>query len=75
MKDLKRYRETVHFLLENREFVREYPDLTIRLIRRYFTLDDTPKDDVVKELWGTIRKEVPFFKAARQMWKARRTML
>ncbi len=75
MKDLKRYRDTVHFLLENREMVNEYPDLTVRLIRRYFTIDDTPKDDVLKELWKTIRNEVNFFKAARQMWRARKTML
>ena len=46
---LKRYRDTVHFLLENREFVKDYPDLTVRLIRRYFTIDDTPKDDVIRE--------------------------
>ena len=75
MKDLKRYRDTVHFLLENRELVNEYPDLAIRLVRRYFTLDDTPKDEVLKELWKTIRSEVNFFKAARQMWQARKTML
>ncbi len=75
MKDLKRYRDTVHFLLENREFVSDYPDLTVRLIRRYFTIDDTPKDDVIRELWRVIRDEVSFFKAARQMWRARKTML
>jgi electron transfer flavoprotein-quinone oxidoreductase len=75
MKDLKRYRDTVHFLLENREFVKDYPDLTVRLIRRYFTIDDTPKDDVIRELWRVIRDEVSFFKAARQMWRARKTML
>ena len=75
MKDLKRYRDTVHFLLENREFVKDYPDLTIRLIQRYFTIDDTPKDDVVRELWRIIRDEVSFLKAARQMWRARKTML
>lgn len=75
MKDLKRYRDTVHFLLDNRELVNEYPDLVVRLIRRYFTVDDVPKDDVVQELWKTIRSEVGFFKAARQMWKARKTML
>ena len=75
MKDLRRYRDTVHFLLENRELVNEYPDLAIRLVRRYFTLDDTPKDDVLKELWKTIRSEVDFFKAARQMWRARKNML
>lgn len=75
MKDLKRYRNTVHFLLENREFVKDYPDLTVRLIRRYFTIDDKPKDDVIRELWRVIRDEVSFFKAARQMWRARKTML
>ncbi len=75
MKDLRRYRDTIHFLLENREFVDHYPALTVRLIRRYFTIDDTPKDEVIKELWRTIRSEVGFLKAARQMWRARRTML
>ena len=75
MKDLKRYRDTVHFLLDNREFVDDYPKLTVKLIRRYFTIDDTPKDEVLTELWRTIRSEVSFLKAARQMWRARKTML
>ena len=75
MKDLRRYRDTVHFLLENREFVSDYPDLTVRLIRRYFTIDDTPKDDVLRELWATIRSEVGFLKLARQLWRARRSMI
>lgn len=75
MKDLRRYRDTVRFLLENREMVSEYPDLTVRLIRRYFTIDDTPKEDVLRELWRTIRSEVSFLKAARQMLRARKTML
>ena len=75
MKDLKRYRETVHFLLDNPEMVDAYPDLAVRLIRRYFTVDDTPKDDVLKELWATIKSEVSFLKLARQMWRARKTMI
>jgi len=62
-------------MLENREMVSDYPDLAVQLIRRYFTVDETPKDDVVKQLWATIRSEVSFLKAARQMWRARRTML
>jgi len=75
MKDLRRYRKTVHFMLENREMVSQYPDLSIRLIRRYFTIDETPKDDVLRELWTMIRSEISFLKAARQMWRARRAML
>lgn len=75
MKDLKRYRDSVHFMLDNRELVNEYPDLAVRLLQRYFTVEDVPKDDLVKQLWGTIKSEVHFFKAARQMWRARKTML
>lgn len=75
MKDLKRYRDSVHFMLDNRELVSDYPDLAIRLIRRYFTVDDMPKDDLLNGLWATIKNEVSFLKAARQMWRARKTML
>ncbi len=75
MKDLKRYRDSVHFMLDNRELVSDYPDLAIRLIRRYFTVDDMPKDELLNGLWATIKNEVSFLKAARQMWRARKTML
>lgn len=75
LKDLRHFRDTVRFLRENREFVGAYPDLAIRLVREYFTVDDTPKADVVRRLWKTIRDEVSFLRFARQMWRARKTML
>ena len=75
MKDLAHYRDTVHFLRTNREFVDDYPKLTVELLRNYFTIDDTPKPEVRKRLIRKVRDEVAFLKVARQLWKARKTLV
>ena len=75
MKDLAHYRDAVHFLRTNREFVDDYPRLTVELIRDYFTIDDTPKADVRRRLIRKVRDEVAFFRLLRQMWRARKTLV
>ena len=75
MKDLAHYRDAVHFLRANREFVDEYPRLTVELLRDYFTIDDTPKAEVRKRLVRKVRDEVAFLKLARQMWRARKSLV
>ena len=75
MKDLAHYRDAVHFLRTNREFVDDYPKLTVELLRDYFTIDDTPKLEVRKRLIRKVRDEVAFLKVARQLWKARKTLV
>ena len=75
MKDLRHYRDAVHFLLDNREFVDDYPLLAVRLLRQYFTIDDTPKAEVRRGIWRAVRSEVSFLKLARQMWRARKALV
>lgn len=75
MKDLAHYRDAVSFLLDNREFVDDYPDLAIRLLREYFTIDETPKAEVRERLIRTAREEISFLKLARQMWRARKALV
>lgn len=75
MKDLAHYRDALHFLRSNREFVDDYPRLTVELVRDYFTVDETPKAEVRKRLVRKVRDEVAFFKLARQMWRARKTLV
>jgi electron transfer flavoprotein-quinone oxidoreductase len=75
MKDLAHYRDAVHFLRSNREFVDDYQRLAVELVRDYFTIDDTPKADVRKRLVRKVRDEVAFFRLARQLWRARKTLV
>lgn len=75
MKDLAHYRDAVHFLRTNREFVDDYQRLVVELVRDYFTVDDTPKSEVRKRLIRKVRDEVAFLRLARQMWRARKTLL
>ena len=75
MKDLAHYRDAVHFLRSNREFVDDYQRLTVELVRDYFTVDDTPKTEVRKRLIRKVRDEVAFLRLARQMWRARKTLV
>ncbi len=75
MKDLAHYRDAIHFLRTNREFVDDYPKLAVELLRDYFTIDDTPKPETRKRLIRKVRDEVAFLKLARQLWKARKTLV
>jgi electron transfer flavoprotein-quinone oxidoreductase len=75
MKDLEHYRDAVHFLRTNREFVDDYQRLAVELVRDYFTVDDTPKTEVRKRLIRKVRDEVAFLRLARQMWRARKTLM
>jgi electron transfer flavoprotein-quinone oxidoreductase len=75
MKDLAHYRDAVHFLRTNREFVDDYQRLAVELVRDYFTIDDTPKVEVRKRLIRKVRDEVAFLRFARQMWRARKTLM
>ncbi len=75
MKDLAHYRDAVHFLRNNREFVDDYQQLTVELVRDYFTVDETPKAEVRKRLIRKVRDEVAFWRLARQMWRARKTLM
>ena len=75
MKDLAHYRDAVHFLRTNREFVDQYPRLTVELVRDYFTIDDTPKAEVRKRLVKKVRDEVAFLKLVRQMLRARKSLV
>ncbi len=75
MKDLAHYRDAVHFLRSNREFVDDYPRLVVELIRDYFTIDETPKVDVRRRLIRKVRDEVAFFRLVRQLWQARKTLV
>jgi electron transfer flavoprotein-quinone oxidoreductase len=75
MKDLAHYRDAVHFLRTNREFVDDYQRLAVELVRDYFTVDDTPKPEVRKRLIRKVRDEVAFLRLVRQMWRARKTLM
>jgi electron transfer flavoprotein-quinone oxidoreductase len=75
MKDLAHYRDAVHFLRTNREMVDDYPRLAIAVLRDYFTVDETPKAEVRRRIVRKVRDEVTFLRLARQMWRARKTLV
>jgi len=75
MKDLSKYRDAVHFLSTNRELVDDYQRLAVETIRDYFTVDNTPKEEVRSRVIRKVRDEVAFFRLARQMWRARKTLM
>ena len=75
MNDLAHYRDAVHFLRTNREMVDDYPRLAISVLRDYFTVDETPKAEVRRRIVRKVRDEVNFLRLARQMWRARKTLV
>ncbi len=75
MKDLAHYRDAVHFLSTNREMVDDYQRLAVETIRDYFTVDNTPKAEIRSRVIRKVRDEVAFLRLARQMWRARKTLM
>jgi hypothetical protein len=55
--------------------VDDYPRLAISVLRDYFTVDETPKAEVRRRIVRKVRDEVNFLRLARQMWRARKTLV
>jgi len=75
LKDMFHFRHVVHFLKNHKQFLSEYPDLFIDLMLDYFTVSETPKAQVRKDVIRKFRKRIRMIPFLRGLWAARRAML
>jgi len=75
LKDMYHFRHVIHFLKNHKQFLNEYPDIFIELMLDYFTVSETPKAEVRKEVMRKFRKRIKMIPFLRDMWAARRAML
>ena len=73
IKDLKRFRRVPEFLHSSPQFFGEYPNVILDLIQKYFTVSETPKEEIEKELFGQFRNEIGILKGIKEGYKLWRT--
>jgi len=63
MKDLKKYRNVESWAHENPKFFKEYPDLLLDILRDYFTISETPKEEIQRRITKKLRAHLSPFQA------------
>lgn len=74
LKDLRKFRKIPDFFNQYPHVLRDYPKLVTKWLEEYFTIDETAKEDVEKNIIKSVKKEVGLFRFARDMWKIGRTV-
>ena len=75
LKDMFHFRHVVHFLKSHKQFLNEYPDLFIELMIDYFTVSDTTKTEVRKQVLKKFRRRVKLVPFLRDLWAAKGAMI
>lgn len=74
MKDLKKFRKMPDFFNQNPHILRNYPKHVTEWMKDYFTIDETPKEEVEKKLIRRIRKDVGFFNLLKDLIRVGRVV-
>ncbi len=75
LKDMYHFRHAVHFLKSHKQFLNEYPDVFIDLMLDYFTVSETPKAQVRKDVIKKFRRRIKMIPFLRDLWAARKAMV
>ncbi|MEA1996918.1 MAG: FAD-dependent oxidoreductase [Gemmatimonadota bacterium] len=75
LKDMYHFRNTIEFLKSHKQFLNEYPELFLELMTDYFTVSETPKAQVRKEVMRKFRKRTKLLPFLWEMWKAKGAMI
>jgi electron transfer flavoprotein-quinone oxidoreductase len=70
-KDMEDCKDFQDFLIHNKQFLKEYPDLFIELLIDFFRVSETPKAQIKKDIYKKFRRNVKLLKFAKDMWKAK----
>jgi len=74
-KDLYRYRNFTSFLHSNPEFFSTYPEFAIKAVNRYFTIDERPKSQGIKDIRKIFKEDIRLFKLIKQLNGARKALI
>jgi electron transfer flavoprotein-quinone oxidoreductase len=75
LKDMYHFRHVIGFLKSHKQFLNEYPDLLIELMADYFTVSETPKAEVRREIIRKARRRIKYIPLLRDLWAARGAMV
>ena len=62
MKDLKKYRAVESWCHANGKFFKEYPDLLLEVLQAYFSISETPKEEIQRRLYRGMKSRLSPFK-------------
>jgi len=71
LEDMRHYKKSVSFLHDNPQFLNLYPQAAIDFLIDYFTVDATPKGEVLKKAIKTFRSKVGIWKLLKDSIKAK----
>lgn len=74
LKDLKKFRRIPDFFNRYPHVLRDYPERVTRWLAEYFTIDETPKEEVEKNLIRAVKREVGLFRFLRDLMKIGRAV-
>jgi len=75
LKDIKKYRRFIRFLKDNPEFLSDQLPFVVDLAASFFTVSETPKEEVVRDVIKRFRKKMGTFSLLKRLWQAKRAML
>ena len=74
LKDMKKFRRMPDFFNKYPHILRDYPTHVTKWIADYFTIDETPKEDVEKGILKSIKKDIGMWKFATEMLRIGRAV-
>jgi electron transfer flavoprotein-quinone oxidoreductase len=74
LKDLHHYRKLSEWTHQNPKFFKDYPDLLIGLIRDYFTISETPKAEIWRQILSKWRGRISLTKTLWELNRFRKAM-
>jgi electron transfer flavoprotein-quinone oxidoreductase len=74
LKDMKKFRKIPDFFNTNPNILKEYPGHVTQWLADYFTISETPKTDVEKNILSKIKKDIGMFRFAKDMFGVGRSV-
>jgi len=75
LKDMQKYKDTVDFLSSHKYILDRYPEIMVELIIDYFTVNQTPKKQLQKEVFKKFRQKIGYLPFLRTLWKSKGALL
>jgi electron transfer flavoprotein-quinone oxidoreductase len=74
LKDLYHYRKLSEWTHQNPKFFKDYPDLLIDLIKDYFTISETPKEEIWQQILSKWKGQLSVSRALWELNRFRKVM-
>jgi electron transfer flavoprotein-quinone oxidoreductase len=75
LNDMRHYKKSIRFLHDHPQFLNQYPNAAIDFLIDYFSVDGTPKEEVLSKAFKGFKSKVGLAKLAMDMVKAKGALL